>query len=468
VAPGPIGFPRTIEPMKTADYSGGAIRGRPDHDRHDDHRTGAGRLSAITRLLPAAAWHDARRMPSSRKPIERLSADQARRIALAAQGFADPSSAGAPNGWAVRRLFDRVGLVQIDSVNVLQRAHYLPLFSRVGPYDTELLERPAWYAPRRLFEYWGHEASLIPVGLQPSLRWRMERAADDAWGGMRRIQRERPELVAEVLEEVRANGPVAASEVLEHERPKRTGPWWDWSDVKRAMEWLFWSGQITSARRRGFERLYDLPERVLPAEVVKAPTPSIEEAQRKLLRVAARSLGVASESDLRDYFRLPAPESKLRVPELVEAGELLPVEVGGWRTPGYLDPAARIPRRVSARALVGPFDSLVWERPRVERIFGFRYRIEIYVPAPKRVHGYYVLPFLLRDRLVARVDLKADRQAGVLRVQAAHAEPDAPADTAGELATELLLMAAWLGLDDVLVVSRGDLAGPLAAAVTAA
>ena len=401
-------------------------------------------------------------MPAARRPRERVSAAQARRIALAAQGFADPRPAGPPTGWAVRRLLDRVGLLQIDSVNVLERAHYLPLFARYGPYDKALLDRAAHYAPRRLFEYWGHEASLIPVGLQPALRWRMERAEHDAWGGMRRIAEERPDLVAQVLEEVRARGPVAASEVLEHERPKRTGPWWDWSDVKRAFEFLFWSGQVTSARRRGFERLYDLPERVLPAEVVAAPTPRVEDAQRTLLRVAARSLGVASAKDLRDYFRLPATGTPERLDELVEAGELLAVEVEGWRHPGYLDPAARIPRAVDARALVGPFDSLVWERPRVERIFGFRYRIEIYVPAPQRVHGYYVLPFLLGDRLVARVDLKADRQAGALRVQAAHAEEGAPAGTAEALRIELESMAGWLGLERLDVVGRGDLAPALA------
>jgi uncharacterized protein YcaQ len=400
-------------------------------------------------------------MAGARRRVERLGADRARRIALAAQGLDGPRPAGPVTGHAVRRLFDRVGLVQIDSVNVLARAHYLPLFSRSGPYDPALLDRAAHYAPRRLFEYWGHEASLIPVGLQPALRWRMERAADDAWGGMRRIQRDRPDLVADVLEEVRRNGPVAASEVLEHERPKRTGPWWDWSDVKRAFEWLFWSGQITSARRRGFERLYDLPERVLPADVIAAPTPSVEDAHRELLRVSARAMGVATETDLRDYFRLPV-EAKARIPELVEAGELWPVEVEGWRAPGYLDPAARMPRRVSARALVGPFDSLIWERPRVERVFGFRYRIEIYVPAPKRVHGYYVLAFLLGDRLVARVDLKADRQASALRVQAAFAEEHAPPETAEELRAELETMAAFLGLERIDVVRRGDLAPALA------
>jgi uncharacterized protein YcaQ len=299
--------------------------------------------------------------------------------------------------------------------------------------------------------------------LQPALRWRMDRAAHEAWGGMRRIQRDRPELVARVLDEVRASGPVAASEVLEHERPKRTGPWWDWSDVKRAFEWLFWSGQITSARRRGFERLYDLPERVLPAEVIAAPTPAVDDAQRELVRVAARSLGVASERDLRDYFRLDLADARARVAELEEAGELVPVEVEGWTAPAYLDPTARMPRRVRACALIGPFDSLIWERSRVERLFGFRYRIEIYVPAPKRVHGYYVLPFLLGDRLVARVDLKADRRAGALRVQAAHAEPDAPAESAEELRAGLESMAGWLGLERIDVVPRGDLAPVLRA-----
>ena len=404
-------------------------------------------------------------MPSPRRrPLERLTLAQARRVALAAQGFADGRPERAPDGWALRRVLDQVGLLQIDSVNVLARAHYLPLFARLGPYPVELLERAAWRAPRRLFEYWGHEASLLPVSVQPLLRWRMARAADEAWGGMRRIQSERPELVAQVLEEVRDRGPVAASEVLEHERPKRTGPWWDWSDVKRAFEWLFWSGQITSARRRGFERLYDLPERVLGPEVIATPTPSVEDAQRELMRIAARACGVAAERDLRDYFRLPAGEARERIAELVEAGELWPVEVEGWRTPAYLHPAARLPRSVSARALVGPFDSLVWERSRTERLFGFRYRIEIYVPAPKRVHGYYVLPFLLGDRLVARVDLKSDRAAGVLRVQAAHAEEHAPPETAQELTAELESMAAWLGLGGLAVEPRGELAPALAAA----
>ncbi|MET0927779.1 MAG: crosslink repair DNA glycosylase YcaQ family protein [Solirubrobacterales bacterium] len=378
-------------------------------------------------------------------PRERLSAPEARRLALASQGFAEPRPDGEPGGWDLRRVLKRVGLLQIDSVNVLERAHYLPAFSRLGPYSHEALDRLSQRAPRRLFEYWGHEASLIPVEYQPLLRWRMERAAHDAWGGMRKVASERPELVAEVLAQVRDRGPVAASE-LTAERPRRSGPWWDWSDSKRALEWLFWSGRVTAARRRRFERLYDLPERVLPAKVLAAPTPAPDEAQRELLRIAARSLGVAAERDLRDYFRLSAAEAKPRLAELLEAGDLVEVEVEGWgRTRGYLWPGARIPRRVEATALLGPFDSLIWERNRVERIFGFAFRLEIYVPAPKRRHGYYVLPLLLGDRLVARVDLKADRTAGVLRLNALHLEPGAPAETTEALEAELRRLAGWLG-----------------------
>jgi uncharacterized protein YcaQ len=375
-------------------------------------------------------------------PRVRISAAEARRAALAAQGFAEPRRA---DGRAIRRLFDRVGLVQIDSVNVLSRAHYLPGFARLGPYERETLDRSAHYAPRRLFEYWGHEASLMPVELQPLLRWRMARAHDEAWGGMRRVARERPELLEEVLEQVRAKGPLAARELAE-ERPRPSGPWWDWSESKKAIELLFWSGEVTSARRQNFERYYDLPERVLPRAVLDTPTPSEEDGQRELVAIAARALGVAALPELRDYFRLPAAAIRPRVAELVEAGELLPVEVEGWEIPAYLHRDARIPRRVDARALLGPFDNLLWERGRVERLFGFHFRLELYVPKPKRVHGYYVLPFLLGDRLVARVDLKADRQAGCLRVIATHPEPDAPAEIDAALREELALLAGWLGL----------------------
>ena len=376
---------------------------------------------------------------------QRLSAAEARRATLAAQGFAEARDGRPPDGWALRRTLGRVGLLQMDSVNVLVRAHYLPLFSRLGPYPTALLDAASARAPRRLFEYWGHEASLIPVALQPHLRWRMERAAHEAWGGMRRIARERPDLPGRLLEEVRDRGPVAASELAD-EGPRRTGPWWDWSDVKRAMEWLFWSGQVTTARRRGFERLYDLPERVLPRAVLDAPTPGEEDAQRELVAIAARSLGVAALPELRDYFRLPAAAIRPRVAELEEAGVLHPVEVEGWDVPAWLHRDARLPRRVQACALLGPFDNLLWERGRVERLFGFRFKLEIYVPQPKRVYGYYVLPFLLGDRLVARVDLKADRQAGRLLAQAVHLEPDAPPETTDALREELDRLAGWLGL----------------------
>ncbi|MGZ4591303.1 MAG: winged helix-turn-helix domain-containing protein [Actinomycetes bacterium] len=405
-------------------------------------------------------------------PPDRLSAAQARRVALAAQGFADPRPSGVPDRRALRRVVGRTGLFQIDSVNVLARAHYLPLFSRVGPYPVELLDRAAYRPPRELFEYWGHEASLLPVEDHPLMRWRMAQADERAWGGMRRIATERPDFLADVLAEVRASGPVSAGDVerIHGGRKRPSGPWWDWSHVKLALEYLFWAGEITTSSRRGFERLYDLPERVLPAAVLAAPTPSREEAQRSLVLRAARSCGVATERDLRDYYRLGVAEAAQRVAELVEAGDLVPVAVEGWRQRAYLDPQARLPRRVEARALVAPFDPLVWERDRTERLFGFRYRIEIYVPASKRVHGYYVLPFLLGERLVARVDLKADRKggddgAGMLLVRSAWAEPGAPPETAAELAAELRDLAGWLGLADVQVEPRGDLAAALTRAV---
>jgi len=395
-----------------------------------------------------------------------ISAGQARRIALAAQGFVDPRPTGVPDRRALRRVLSRVGLLQIDSVNVLVRSHYLPLFSRLGPYPVGLLDRAAYRAPRELFEYWGHEASLLPVTTQPLLRWRMARWEDEAWGGMRRIAQDKPAFVSWVLDEVRDRGPLSAGEI-EHDAPRPTDGWgWNWTETKRALEWLFWSGQVTTATRRGFERLYDLPDRVLPAAVLATPTPTAAEAQRGLVEIAARAFGVATEPDLRDYFRLRPAESRSAVGALVEEGRLLPVRVQGWPAPAYLHAQARLPRWVRTRALLSPFDSLVWERSRTERLFGMRLRLEIYTPAAKRVHGYYVLPFLLGDTLVARVDLKADRQAGVLRVQGAHCDGSVePAEVAAELAAELASMVQWLGLDAVSVTDRGDLAPALCAAL---
>jgi uncharacterized protein YcaQ len=394
--------------------------------------------------------------------LESLSIAQARRIALAAQGFTDPAPAGSATVRHLRRVLGRVGLIQMDSVNVLQRAHYLPLYSRLGPYPTELLDRAAYRRPRELFEYWGHEASLIPVELQPSLRWRMAAAQTDSWGGMRRIAEEQPELVKWVHDEVRVNGPLTAAEI-EHDAPRETGNWgWNWSSVKRALEFLFWAGEVTAAGRNGnFARVYDSPERVRPADVLAAPTPDPADAFRALVAVASRSLGVAAEFELRDYFRLPVAAARTAIAELVEAGELLPVEVRGWRQQAYLHPEAKLPRWVRAQTLISPFDPLIWERARTERLFGFTYRIEIYVPAPQRIYGYYVLPFLQGDRFTARVDLKADRKAGVLRVPAAWLEPGAdPATTAPALATELQRLAGWLGLSAVAPPEGGDLRLP--------
>ncbi|MDQ2748127.1 MAG: winged helix-turn-helix domain-containing protein [Actinomycetota bacterium] len=403
-------------------------------------------------------------------PPQRLSRAQARRIALAAQGFAEPRPTGRVDARHLRRVLARVAILQIDSVNVFCRAHYMPLFSRLGPYSREALDtltaHTAGPVRRELFEYWAHEASLVPVELQPLLRWRMQRAHVDAWGGMRRISRENPDLVDGVMALVSEQGPIRASETGIARPARVAGEMWNWHDGKIALEYLFWAGQVTAARRVNFERLYDLPQRVLPAEVLAVPTPSVEDAQRELVRIAARAYGVATEPDLGDYFRLPRADSKARVAELVDAGELIAVDVDGWQAPSYLWPGARLARRITARALLSPFDSLVWFRDRTERLFGFRYRIEIYTPAAKRIYGYYVLPFLLGDSLVARVDLKSDRQAGVLRVQGAYLEDGAdPYYVATELAEELAVTAHWLGLDAVVVMPRGDLAPDLAKAV---
>lgn len=398
----------------------------------------------------------------------RLSIRKARRIALGAQGFADRLPSGEPTARHMMRVFDRVGLVQIDSVNVLTRSHYLPFFSRLGGYDPDLLHRVAYGRKRRLFEYWGHEASLIPLRQQPNLRWRMRRAArgEGIYGGLARFRKERQAYLDAVLQEIRERGPLAAGELSEG--GKGTGAWWGWSDGKRALEYLFWAGEITTATRRNFERVYDLTERVLPSEIVEAPTPDDASAQRALLAASAGALGVATETDLRDYFRLPAADARARIAEMVEEGTLLPAAVEGWKQPAYLDPSAAMPRVRDRAALLSPFDSLVWERPRAERLFGFRYRLEIYTPAEKRLHGYYVLPFLLGDSIAARICLKADRHAGVLRANASHLEAGMDAgETAERLAGELWRMARWLGLGDVEVEPEGDLAGRLREACAA-
>jgi uncharacterized protein len=393
-----------------------------------------------------------------------LSSAQARRISLRAQGFGAPRAEGGAGKRDLRRLIERLGVVQIDSVNVLARAHLLPPFSRLGPYRAEDLNALAYGGRKRaLFEYWGHEASLLPVGMQPLFRWRMARAASGKgiYQEIARFGRERHDFIAEVRREIADRGALSAGE-LTH-RHKGTSGWWGWSDSKRALEWLFWTGAVTTATRRGtFERVYDLTERVLPRAILAAPTPAEPDAQRELMRIAARAMGIASERSLRDYFRLGPADAKARIAELVEAGELRTVGVEGWRASGLLHRDAKIPRRIQARALLAPFDPLIWQREHSEALFGVRIRLEIYTPKEKRSFGYYVLPFLLDDRIVGRVDLKADRARSALRVQSAHSEQGQDADAvAGPLADELRAMAAWLGLASVEAERHGDLAAAL-------
>lgn len=387
---------------------------------------------------------------------EKISLATARRIALAAQGFADPPPAGAITRRHLKRVLDRTGLFQIDSVSAVVRAHYMPLYSRLGPYPMALLDDAMQPKKRMLFEYWAHEASLLPLETFPLIRWRMECADTEMYSGLAKFGREHRSQIEAIYREVVDRGPIAASDI---EGAKGSGGWWGWSREKHAFEWLFWAGRITTHSRRGFERLYDLPERVLPGEIFNRPALPAADAHRELLRISARAHGVATAICLRDYFRLSPADMKDRLEELVEMGELVPVRVEGWNRQAYLHAGARVPRKIQARALLAPFDPLVFERTRTEKLFDFRYRIEIYTPADKRQYGYYVLPFLLGERIVARVDLKADRPARVLRAQAAYSEPCAPTETAAELYEELKQMRDWLGLERIEVTPAGDL-GP--------
>jgi hypothetical protein len=394
---------------------------------------------------------------------------EARRTALAAQGFADGRPSTAPTRRHLTRVIQRTRTLQLDSVNVAVRAHYAPVFSRLGAYDPALLDDAAWRdttrRPRLLVEYWGHMASLIPVQDWPLFRWRMRGVEARPWRLLDQAMERHPSVIDDVLDLVKAVGPIGAGGIereLGARGDGRRSGWWEWSDVKIVCEWLFDAGKLTTGSRRGFERLYDLPERVLPPAVL-ADEPDEAGAVRRLVDQSAQALGVATEPDLRDYYRIKPARSRRAVAELVELGRLEPVTVPGWRHPAYRHVEARTPRRVQGRALLCPFDPLIWERDRTERLFGFRYRIEIYVPEPKRTYGYYVFPFLLDGDLVARVDLKADRKTGVLLVPGAFAEPgEHTPRVLAELAAEVRLMAGWLGLDGVLVGERGDLAAPLA------
>ena len=392
-----------------------------------------------------------------------LSAAQARRVALAAQGFGERRPARHVDRRQVRRVVDRLGQIQIDSVNVLVRAHELPLYGRLGPYPRSLLSDAA-ERHRDVFEYLGHAACFLPTDSHPLWRWRMGKVGDTWRGDITRIEQARPGYVDAVLAELQERGPLSAAELTDGGTSK--GPWWDWADGKAVLEYLWWAGRVSVAgRRNGFERVYDLTERVIPAAILAVPTPSIDDAHRELVRRAARALGVATRRDLYTYFYLRADLTGRAISDLVDEGELIPVKVEGWKDPAWLTAGARQPRSIDARALVAPFDSLVFDRARVERVFGMRYRIEIYTPAPKRVYGYYVLPFLLGDTLVGRVDLKADRKQSTLLVQAAHAEPGArTSDVAAALAEELRLMADWLELEAIDVRPVGDLSTHLARA----
>lgn len=387
---------------------------------------------------------------------------------LAAQGFGRPRPEQV-NAGHLQRVVDRVGQFQIDSVNVAVRAHYMPAFARLGDYDREVLHRAAGRAPRRVFEFWGHAAALIDVELQPAFRFRMQahRRSRDGWS--QRLLAEHPGLVEKVYAQVAERGPLTARQV-EHDEERTPGGWWNWSSVKHACEWLFYIGELTSAgRNTAFERMYDLPERVIPARVFNQPTPSDEEARLILARRAAAALGVFTPNWLAEYFYTDRKSAPMVLASLLAAGEVEQVEVKGWKRPAYLWTEAARPRKLHVDALVAPFDSLVFDRDRLIEAFDVHYRIGLYTPADQRVHGYYVYLFVMDDRIAARVDLKADRRNGRLLIQSAWLEDGAAeASTAVRLAAELARMADWLGLSEVEVVQRGDLAATLAVAVASA
>lgn len=396
----------------------------------------------------------------------RLRPAAARRVALAAQGFGADRDA-VVTARQLQQVIDQVGQFQIDSINVLTRAHHMPLYSRRGPYDPAVLEKASSRAPRRLFEYWGHAASLIDIQLEPALRWRMARAREEAWGSMVRVADDHPGLVEQVLAEVAAHGPITARGI-EYEEERRRDHWgWNWSAVKTACEWLLWSGQLTSAGRNPqFERRYALPDQVIGADILATPTPDRAEAIIALVARSARALGIASLGCLADYFRLPRADTAAAITHLADTGELIPATVDGWAQPLWLWHGARRPRAVAATALISPFDSLIFERNRLKALFGVDYKIEIYVPEAKRQYGYYSYCLLHEEAIVARVDLKGDRSTGTLLVQSAWREPAAPAamddqHIARALAGELATVAAWQGLDEITVRAKGTLAAAL-------
>ncbi|MCU1413938.1 MAG: hypothetical protein JWN80_1278 [Microbacteriaceae bacterium] len=392
--------------------------------------------------------------------VTSLSAAQARRIALAAQGF----GAAPPATVGTRQLnlgIQRLNLLQLDSVNVFERSHYLPLFARLGAYDRARLDKLVFSPRSQYIEYWAHQAAVIPVEDWPLFRWRMEfyrarHSREGSWGGAN------GDMMNWLLEELATKGPLPASKI-EHESNARRGPWWGWSDVKLGLETLFFQGDVATAGRTRFERSYGLTEQVVPARLLDVDVPKAD-AIRELVRRSVRALGIGTLSDIADYYRLRNDETKAAVAELVEAGEVVPVTVEGWNRPAFLHADARMPRRIETTALLSPFDPVVWERDRALRMFGFHYRIEIYTPAPKRVFGYYTLPLLIDDGVVGRIDLKSDRQNGLLRVQSAWREAGSNPDPL-RVVPLLRRIADWQGLGEILVADCGDFAPALAAAV---
>ena len=386
--------------------------------------------------------------------MRRIRNDQARRYALGAQGFIDGKADGRVDVRHFRRVLDQIGLVQLDSVNVFSRTHYMPFFSRIGLFDRGALDDWLWQS-RELFEYWGHEASLIPVAQHRLFRWRM--AQQLKWKRLTELEQNEPEYLASVYDQVKENGPLRTRD-LEEPGDRDATQMWGWSNGKVALEALFLKGVVTASDRPNFIRMYDITERVIPRESLDHPTPGHDEALAELLLLAASYLGVATADDLADYHRIRMPAARPVLRRLVESGALEEVEVEGWDKPAYLHPEATLPRWAKGTALLSPFDSLIWYRPRVERLWDFHYRIEIYVPEPKRVYGYYVLPFLLDGDLVARVDLKTDRRANALQVKGAFGEPGIDRKRVGRaLRKELESVASWLDLDDVVVDRNGDL-----------
>jgi hypothetical protein len=385
-----------------------------------------------------------------------ISAAQARRVALAAQGFGRPR--GAVGTRQLNLALERLAVLQLDSVNVFERSHYLPLYARLGPYDKALLDRLTFRPKSGYTEYWAHQAAIIPMEHRPLWHWAMKK-----WRGDKHFlpwATENPQMLEFLRAELREKGPLTAGQV-EHDANQRKGPWWGWSDVKTGLETLFFWGEVVVAGRTRFERRYDLAERHVSPEILGREVPK-DDAVRELVRLGSRALGVGTVGDIADYYRLLQAPTKAAIRDLVDSGELLPVTVRGWDAPAYLHRDARIPRRVEATALLSPFDPIVWERDRALRMFGFHYRIEIYTPAPKRVFGYYTLPLLIDESLVGRIDLKSDRQSGVLRVQSAWREPGASVDLDRVVAL-LDETAAWQGLSGVDFADRGDLIRELAA-----